>query len=233
VATEIYPVVHISDEEQAIAQTGIALELGSNGLYLIDHHNSYPDKLLNVFELVSREHPNAFIGINALCIPDSYQTFTAIIDAREKEIITRYPDGVWVDDASFLPQAVDSLRSNNPETLAIRYLGGVAFKYTSSFTDLPELAAFEAERMEKYVDVVTTSGAGTGLPPTPAKIKAMKEALTNKPLAVASGVSYENLKEFDGYIDQLLVATSIETFPGSGIFNQAELAKLVELAANT
>ncbi len=230
-ATEIYPVVHINDERtQAIDQTGVALELGADGVYLIDHVSTTPDILASVLKEALQEYPKSFIGINVLCSPSAYATFTYLLEARAKEEIDRYPDGVWMDDADVSAAETLELRADNPDISSVRYLGGVAFKYTNKFTEEPRKSAREAKRMAGFVDVVTTSGAGTGHPPSPAKIKAMKQAIGEQPLAVASGVSSSNLEEFEGLIDQLLVATSVETTPGSGVFDKAKLAELIELA---
>lgn len=229
-ATEVYPVVHINDLRQATEQSAVALERGADGIYLIDHHSGDTNLLFNAFNAVSRLHPEAYVGINALCAPTSYDIFLMMQRALSRGKLRRYPDGAWVDDATPNARETSRLRLMDPELGKIRYLGGVAFKYTPFATNDPMVAAREAVRLRYSVDVVTTSGPGTGVPPSPEKIAAMKESIGKQPLAVASGVSIENLADYDGNIDQLLVATSIETEPGSGIFDRAKLHDLVQMA---
>ena len=59
------------------------------------------------------------------------------------------------------------------------------------------------------MDVVTTSGPGTGWSASVEKIGAMKEALGDFPLAIASGVTPENVTDYLGIADCFLVATGI------------------------
>ena len=61
----------------------------------------------------------------------------------------------------------------------------------------------------RYMDVVTTSGPGTGLACSPDKVRCMKEALGETPLAVASGVTLENVADYLLWVDCFLVATGV------------------------
>jgi predicted TIM-barrel enzyme len=66
-----------------------------------------------------------------------------------------------------------------------------------------------ARRAAPWIDVVTTSGPGTGKAAAPAKVRAMKEALGEHPLALASGVTPENVTDYLPWVDGFLVATGI------------------------
>lgn len=59
------------------------------------------------------------------------------------------------------------------------------------------------------MDVVTTSGPGTGKAAAVEKIRTMKEALGDFPLAIASGITPENVSDYLPYADCFLVATGI------------------------
>lgn len=118
--------------------------------------------------------------------------------------------GVWVDNAG-----IEEDREDQPyadRVLAVReaaapgclYFGGVAFKYQRNVEDL-EAACRVAAR---YMDVVTTSGPGTGQAAEVEKIRRMKLAL-EIPLAIASGITTENVSEFLPHADSFLVATGI------------------------
>lgn len=107
-----------------------------------------------------------------------------------------------------------------------RILGGIAFKCTSTFTDDAEIARRETTALRGAVDVVTTSGSGTGSPPSVDKIRSMKTAAL-KPLAVASGLSPVNVVEYEGLIEEVLVASSIETSPYSGVFDRTLLSRMI------
>ncbi len=229
-ATEIYPVVHINEVPEAVEQSQAALELGADGVYLIDHENATTDVLFETFQKLRDEQPDAFIGVNALCLANSASLFKAFLKAKNQGLIDTMPDGAWVDDCLPSASETDTLRNITPSLAGIRYLGGIAFKYTDLYSADPVESANLVKQLSYYVDVVTTSGAGTGRPPSPEKISAMKAAAGHQPLAVASGVSVENLDNYNGDIDQLLVASSVETTPGSGVFDQTKLQDLIDLA---
>lgn len=228
---EVYPVVHVNSVEQAVEQSRVALESGANGIYLINHHSESPvDTLTESYNAVVEEHPDAFIGLNILHYQTAFEAFSYVSTRHRIGAIARLPDAIWADDADIEKRELEMLRATAPELKAIRYLGGVAFKYTRRYTDDPALAGVEAQRLHSFVDVVTTSGAGTGKPPTPEKIAAMKGVLGAQPLAVASGIGVDNIADFAGTIDQLLVSSSIETKPYSGIFKQDALEELLQVA---
>jgi hypothetical protein len=85
------------------------------------------------------------------------------------------------------------------------YFGGVAFKYQRPVHDLARAAGLAS----KYMDVITTSGPGTGQASSRAKIRAMKEALGDFPLAIASGITPANVHDYLDVADCFLVATGI------------------------
>ena len=80
------------------------------------------------------------------------------------------------------------------------------------------------------VDIVTTSGPGTDRPASIEKIKAIRQAIGEKPLGLASGVSIENIDNLKPYVDDVLVSSSIETAPYSGEFVRPKLYELVQAA---
>jgi predicted TIM-barrel enzyme len=61
-----------------------------------------------------------------------------------------------------------------------------------------------------YMDVVTTSGSGTGMAAEPEKIKTMSTVAKkyNKKLGIASGITPNNIKDYES-VTYFLVATGI------------------------
>jgi hypothetical protein len=228
-AVEIFPVVHIHNAKQALEQSSAALEMGADGVFLIDHGNRNPGVLIEAFNHVHEGYPDSFIGLNFLQHSSSAESFDFLLKQLERGDIARLPSGLWVDNAESKKEVTLDLLANNPVLASIQYLGGVAFKYTGLFTSDPGQAAAEATRLEPFVSVVTTSGEGTGKPPSPEKIAAMK-CVINKKLAVASGISADNFASYGSTFDQLLVSTSVEVEPYSGIFEPTKLKELINLA---
>jgi predicted TIM-barrel enzyme len=95
------------------------------------------------------------------------------------------------------------------------YFGGVAFKYQRPVLEenLPKAAQCAVSCM----DVIMTSGPGTGMQSDVQKVQLMKEGAGEHPLGLASGVSPENISTFLPYVDVYLVASGIETSRYSGI----------------
>jgi predicted TIM-barrel enzyme len=76
------------------------------------------------------------------------------------------------------------------------------------------------------MDVVTTSGPGTGRAAEVTKIQRMREALGDAPLAIASGITPENVDQYLPYADCFLVATGISRSDGE--FDSRRVLALVE-----
>lgn len=225
---KLIPVVHYKSSIQAVEQSNLAIDAGADGVMLIDHDYDNPSEhILNAYSSVRASLPDAGIGVNLLCASTGLVSFTNITEYIIRKKINA-PDYVWVDDAK--PRALDLAAFRKQGKVAtMQYLGGVSFKYTNEYTDDPEDSANQARTMQPLVDIVTTSGRGTGHSAPVDKIRAMKSAIT-KPLALASGVDASNIRRYRKCVDLALVSSSVETFPGSGEFSLSALRKLVELA---
>lgn len=196
----VLPVIHVEIEGQALRNAEVARSAGADGLFLINHMGSCED-LLAVHRRLHGEFPGWWIGVNCL-------------DLDPEEVFTRLPAevaGLWTDDAGIEERRRDQPRA---ETIAsVRresgwnglYFGGVAFKYQRPVEDLARAAATATG----FMDVVTTSGPGTGIAAERTKIAAMKEAMGDFPLAIASGITPENVGDYLDVADCLLVATGI------------------------
>ena len=226
---KIYPVVHITTVKTSVAEGIAALDAGADGIFLINH-NGGPDKIFQTMKAIRTERPGSFVGVNLL----EYTT-KAAFDLIESKLTDKdyLPQALWVDDVTYSGRGsweVYCDKNRHPDLCNIQLFGGIAFKYTSTFTEDPTLAAQEVISLRNDVDVVTTSGAGTGTAPTVAKLHAVKQAAGDKPVAVASGISIENIVDIAHSVDFVLISTSIETHPGSGIFNKEKLNAVIEVA---
>lgn len=196
----VLPVVHVRSEDQAIENARIARDEGADGVFLINHDIGI-GSLLEIFQEVRGAFPEFWIGVNLL----------GASPARTFRLIEGTTSGVWTDSAE-----IDE-RSGTQETAkAVQatiassgftglYFGGVAFKYQRPVTDLEGAARIATN----YMDVVTTSGQGTGEAPAVEKIRRMIQAIGAFPLAIASGITPENVADFLPFADAFLVATGI------------------------
>lgn len=198
-------------------------------MFLIDHRSP---RRLNVLDTaynhVRRElGQSAWIGVNYLTSLPS-EVINHLADMREQGDIGSLPDALWTDDAS--RDVTDLAQLRDEREAHMEYFGGVAFKYTPTYTDNPADAARLARKFGPSIDIVTTSGPGTGYAADAAKVAAMKEALGGHELALASGVSLSNIRQYRDYVDRILAASSVETESYSGIFVKSKLRDLIQAA---
>ena len=106
------------------------------------------------------------------------------------------------------------------------YFGGVAFKYQRTVPD--SLLPDAARQATPWVDVITSSGPGTGYAASVEKAKALRSGAGRHPVALASGVSPENVAGFLPYVDAYLVASEIETAKYSGVLVPERTKRLAE-----
>lgn len=199
----LLPVIHIADDAQALRNAKVAIECGASGIFLICHRDTRgATKLRSAVAAVRQQFPELWIGVN-------------ILGMGPVEAIKAIPaqvDGLWVDfigieEGRVFPEAEEAQWLRRDMTAA--YFGSVAFKYQAPVQDLEAMT----RRCEAYTDVMTTSGDGTGEAPGVDKIRRMSAALKEKDptrlLAIASGITPENVDEFLPYADVFLVATGI------------------------
>ncbi len=194
------PVIHVKSREQTLRNAGIAHRQGCDGVFLINHEIPYT-KLLEIHQWVCEAFPDWWIGVNCLDL-DSSEVFEKITDKVA---------GVWVDNAMIDERVEHQSMAEKISKARAKsgwqglYFGGVAFKYQRYVDDVREAARIAGE----YMDVVTTSGAGTGQAVDRDKIRAMKGALGSFPLAIASGITMQNIGSYLDTADCFLVATGI------------------------
>ncbi len=203
----ILPVIHVLSFEQAYENAQIAFEAGADGVFLINHEDESGKRPLSHIDLTQIHHqlrphfPNWWLGVNFLDLK-SYQCF-----AHNLHNI----DGVWVDNSGI--HEVSLVQKEAEQITAVRqksgwhglYFGGVAFKYQQSVKDV----AGVAKTAIPYMDIITTSGSGTGKAAPLEKIKTMRTAIGEHPLAIASGLTPENANDYLPYVNCFLIATGI------------------------
>lgn len=197
------PVIHAQNLPQAVYNTQIAREAGADGVFLINQGrggSSMPfEELIDLYHEMRDRFPFFWIGLNSLD-----RGHEAIDD------IPRSLQGLWVDSSGINETGLnEKARSFAVSREARRwrglYFGGVGFKYQPAPADV----ARAAKNAMPFVDVITTSGDATGSAPTIEKIEAIKQVIGAHPLAIASGMSPDNVQKFMPIADCFLVATGI------------------------
>ncbi|NTW14346.1 MAG: adenine phosphoribosyltransferase [Candidatus Moranbacteria bacterium] len=202
----LLPVIHATDIWQVRENIDVAHQAGADGVFLINHAMGYPE-LVEIYHIVKKEFPRLWIGLN----------FLGVGSDRIPELVKETEvDGLWRDDAGLREDLMnpavhaeefwESLgKRRHPPIWDGLYFGGVAFKYQRKVNDLEKVAAASVGLME----VITTSGDATGSPPDIGKILRMRQAIGDWPLAIASGITPENVEPYLTPCDAFLVSTGI------------------------
>ncbi len=196
---KVLPVIHHLDAQTTLAEAALAFRCGADGVFLISHHGQCMD-LLELARVVKARAPEKLVGVNLL----SKSCLTAYDLAAESRCDMVWSDNVGVSSIGVTQigwQLADRLTGSGPKLLVF---GSVAFKYQPN-DPFPAVAA----RMAADLGMVpTTSGVATGVPPTVEKIAAMSMA-TDGLLAVASGMTCENVEDYASHLSHIMVSTGV------------------------
>ena len=223
----VTPVIHVLDREHVLRNIRVAVRAGVPGVFLINH--DFPVReFIPIIRDVRKSAPNVWIGVNFLAMAgrDAFP----ILGRLHADNCTI--DAYWADDAR-----IDERVEHQTEAEVARrvysacgwnglYFGGVAFKKQREVRreDFESAARIAAS----YMDVVTTSGAATGHAADVGKVSGFRKGVGDRPLALASGVTPENVSDYTTLVDCFLVATGINY---AGDFYNIDSGRLDELMA--
>lgn len=218
------PVIHCINERQAQTAVNVALENGADGVMLINQ-GGMPSHEVATLALNLSNASVLFVGMNLLGRePD--EVLTSMAGGRIQ--------GLWADDAGVRVEHAPTLLSLGYFRAArarllhpILYFGGVAFKYQDE-VPLEQVGALAYAAALGGVDVVTTSGPATGAPPALEKIELMAAALCGHPLAIASGMTPDNVAPYLPHTQGFLVASGIQS--RDGVFDPAKTRAMADAA---
>jgi predicted TIM-barrel enzyme len=196
---KIYPVIHYIDRDTAFTEAQKAISACVDGIFLISHRGDDMD-LLSVACAIKIKHPKLPVGVNFL----SRDALEATIMARKFGLPMVWSDDAGVDSKGLTDMGISMQAQKVAGADGFDVFASVAFKYRPHESN-PELAAKNA--LEGGF-IPTTSGSGTGSAPELAKIVSMSHA-TGGLLAVASGMTPENVAEYAPYLSHILVATGV------------------------
>ena len=190
--TEIIPVIHMVNEDQVFANVNTCIKCGIKKVFIINHVVSV-EELLDCAYKVKSAYNLLWVGVNMLGLTAEQALTRSLLNL----------DGIWSD--SSLEPAQTYLYQYYKRIHKGMFFGGVSFKYQPQPIDLK--SACELSKLT--TSVATTSGSGTGQSPTTYKIKLIREYLGEHPMAIASGISSENIHLYKDLANYLLVSTSI------------------------
>lgn len=206
----VLPVIHVLDTKQTEANINLALEGGCAGVFLINHDFGI-EPFLPIIKHARKVFPDTWIALNFLAVTGK-DAFPILGELQHEGVIM---DGYWGDDARIDEFSDEDSQTEAQEILNTKaasgwngmYFGGTAFKKQRDVA--PENYGQSAKLATHFMDVVTTSGVATGHAADLEKIKVFRNACGDKPIALASGITPENVHEYSELVDCLMVATGI------------------------
>ena len=210
----VFPVIHCVNPKMdfdnclkvTFRNVKMCKDEGADGVFLINH-SFEPVFLVDIYNAVIKEFPNYWIGCKFLGVDDplDFCTKNNIINIK----------GIWNDQGYILDQN-DKLYpswiekaikiAEKIKTFSGLYFGGIAVKSQREIKDYEVIA----NKAKYLISVPTTSGPGTGEAPDTIKLKKLRDGMGEKGiLALASGITCENVDKFLPYVNCILVATSI------------------------
>lgn len=212
---QLIPVLHVMDEEQVSSNLITLKASGLDKVFLIAHEGKYTDPEY-LYDLIRLAKDRGFwVGANFLgCDPENELMRPQSINL----------DALWYDNsyAGLDDDRTELIfKTRNDCADNVQLFGGVAFKYCEQPKDI--IAACKTAAC--FMDVVVTSGDGTGIAPDVAKIEQMKAAVGGSKLGIASGITPDNVANFDS-ADIYMVSTGISS--SFYTFDADKIQKLVE-----
>jgi predicted TIM-barrel enzyme len=211
----VLPVIHPVGATQVLTQVETAMNAGAVGVFLINnpvsgHEEITSRQLLDLYAVVKEKFPKLWVGLNFLGSGPSQ----AVNLAGEVQA-----DGLQLDDIYILEDRNEQQMARKIRDLQMAaapgtiLFGGVAFKYARPVQSLRAAAQKAAPQgLDPLMDVVTTSGDATGSAAPTQKVKVFREEIgPNRKLALASGVTPENVADYLPLVDYFLVATGISS----------------------
>lgn len=212
---QVLPVVHYLNYTQALAEADLAFRAEADGVFLISHGNENK-ALPRLARILKDRHPGKRIGLNLL----GESPLLALDIAEQCGVDMVWADNPGVTSAGWTPEGAalaSALRGGG----AVTFFGSVAFKYQPIEPEPGRAAVLAA--MNGMLP--TTSGSATGSAPEVEKVRLMSEALGGGPLAVASGMTPENVSDYLPYITHYLVATGVSV--DAHHFDEAKLRAFI------
>lgn len=200
-STKILPVIHYLDDHTTLKEATVAFDAGADGIFLISHGGKDEALYMPACTIKGR-YKSKLVGINLLA--SSNMKALDCVKSLGLDMLWMDMPGVTSQHASDEAKAIVAAARTHHKPLHL--FGSVAFKYQPEDPNPPSAAL----RASKLGMIPTTSGTATGKPPTVEKISSMREVLgPDEPLAVASGMTPENVGEYAHMLSHILVSTGI------------------------
>ena len=214
--TNIIPVIHYEDDDQAIRNAARAQDAGCDGVLLIQMDGSNT-RLVSVAQEIKAEGPDLLVGVNHLGLDPSRSLAVNLAADLDMTWTDVQPTHTEFPDENLKKRLSRQLRGKSHHLFT-----GVAFKHQRHEPD-PVASARDAIN---HGFIPTTSGPATGVAADPSQIARLRQGIgPDAPLAIASGITPGNFAMFAPHLSHVLVATGVSS--SFHDFDEELLASLV------
>lgn len=211
---KIIPVIHHKNELLSMQNAEMCAKNKAYGIYIISMDGDN-EGLSALARRIKLSFPELMVGINLL----GYSAIDSVYESLNYSL-----DMTWSDCPVVTGQVITNEAQLIKEEIKYTkhfFFNSVAFKYQKVEKNIPQ-AVLNSQLLNF---IPTTSGEATGHAADLSKIQSMKQSLGHYPLAIASGLTPENVKQYTPYIEYGLVATGIsEDFY---TFNELKLKTII------
>ncbi len=223
----VLPVIHVLDSARTAKNVEVLLEAGAQGCFLINH-DFEPKKFLPIIRDTRAAFPSLWMAVNFLAVTGEHAfPMLGQLQAEGCQVDAYWADDACIDEDGANVEAKRIAAAREASRWDGLYFGGTAFKKQREVD--PSRYGDAAREACPFMDVITTSGVATGQKADLGKIETFRAAIGDRPMALASGISPENARDYAD-VDCFMVATGINE---AGNFYDIDPARLADLMAIT
>jgi predicted TIM-barrel enzyme len=212
---KIIPVIHHKTKDLTIKNAKLCFENNTYGIFIISMEGKNTD-LSALAKKIKNEFPTLKVGVNHL----GYQASESIYEGLNYSL-----DMIWSDEPIVTGSCIHEEAIKIEQEIknsSLMFFNSVSFKYQKEEFFIEEAV----QNSKKLGFIPTTSGKATGVAADVEKINKMKRTLGDYPLAIASGLTPENILEYTKMIEYGLVSTGISK--SFYEFDEIKLKELIE-----
>lgn len=197
---QVWPVIHLQTPDLGIENAQIAADCGCPGVFLISMHGD-DESIDPIADTIKTRLPNLMVGVNYLTMSAEAAIARSLKAGHHATWADRA--GIRSDETSLLPSRCAALLAGQANH---QFFAGFDFKYQRKDPNPPRAARMAAD----LGFIPTTSGMKTGSAPVVAKLVEIRSEIgLAEPLAVASGITPDNVVTLGPYLSHILVATGV------------------------
>jgi len=207
--------------EEAALNDAEALGIGGVGALMVENYGDVPffkddvppetvAAMTRIGAAIRSSWPDLPLGVNVL--RNDALSALAVAAALEASFVRiNVLTGAMATDQGVIEgRAAEVLRRRRALGAEIGLLADLRVKHAASLAPRPLVEEAEDLRLRAKADALILSGAATGAVTDPAPMAELRKHMPDCPLLVGSGMTNDNLADYDGLADAYIVGSSLK-----------------------